>query len=298
MEIFAGKKSKKLAEKIAKILNKKLGKKELIKFPDGEIKIRLRKDVKGKDVFLIQSTHPPLDNLWELVLMINAAKENKARKIFVILPYFGYARQNRIFQKGESISAKIIAKLLEIAGADKIFVIDIHSSLVFKFFKIPVISLSALPLFEKKIKELIKKDFKKLIVLAPDKGAIPLAKKLKKRLKCKIVLCKKKRLNIKKVKISFYKGVKLENKIVIIVDDIIATGNTIKEAVREAKRAGAKEIYAFCTHGVFSSNFQEKIKKIPIKKLFITDTIPQKKDEKIEIISISPLIANAILKEK
>lgn len=176
MEIFAGEKSRKLAKRVAKILKKKLGEKKFIRFSDGEIKIRYKKETKGKDIFLIQSTNPPLENLWELALMINSAKEGKARKIFAILPFFGYARQDKIFQKGEPLSAKLAAKLIEIAGADKIFWIDIHSLSVLKFFKIPAISLSALPLFEQKIKKLFLEKIKEVVILAPDERALSLAK--------------------------------------------------------------------------------------------------------------------------
>jgi ribose-phosphate pyrophosphokinase len=298
-KIFAGQISAKLAKKVAKELGQKLGNIEFKKFSDGEIWLRYKEDIRGKALFIIQSFSPPAENLLELLLMIDAAKRNSAKRIFVVVPYFGYARQDKKDQLGAPVSAGLMADLISAAGANRILTIDIHSDRVLKFFKSPVKNLSSAPIFLEYIKKNLPGLPQGFIILAPDAGSVQIARDFSRGLgNCGIAVIDKERLKTGKVKIRKISG-KIKNKSVLLVDDIFDTGSTLIAAANTAKKMGAKKIYACVTHGIFSGNAIEKINKSPISKLFITDTIPlplEKRSKKIKIISAAPLLSKAIPK--
>ena len=311
-KIFTGQFNIKLAEKVAKKLGQKLGSVEHRKFSDGEIWLRYKEDIQGQDIFIIQSFPPPADNFLELLLMIDAAKRARAKKIIAVIPYFGYARQDEIDQPGSPLAAKLITKLIFAARPDKILTIDIHSDRVLKFFKSPIENLSAesvfLGEFKKHLREL-PKDLPPhqnfvcggggLVVLAPDAGSREMARSFSRHLgNCPVAVIDKERPRPGKVKIKKISG-KVKNKAVLIVDDIIDTGNTLIVAAEAVKKLGAREIYACVTHGIFSGKAISKIDKSPISKLFITDIIPlpsQKRINKIKVISVAPLLYQTIRK--
>ncbi len=309
-KIFSGQFSAGLAKKIAKELGQKLGRIEFRKFSDGEIWLRYKEDIKGRDIFIIQSFPSPAENLLELLLMIDAAKNSSARRITAVIPYFGYARQDKKDQPGTPVSAELITNLIRTAGADRILTIDIHSDRVLKFFKSPAENLSADMIFIKEIKKHLPKLPKDLVVLAPDAGSVKMARSFAASLgNCGIAVIDKERQKLNQVKIKKISG-KIKNKSVIIVDDIIDTGNTLIAAAEIAKKKAAKKIYACVTHPLFFGKAIEKINKSSISKLFITDTLPfsfGKKStpphlylgsggKKIKIISVAPLLAQAIRK--
>ena len=287
--LFSGSSHPELAGKISKQGGIQQGKVRIETFPDGEIGVRILENVHGKDVFVLQTIaqHPNL-YLMELFIMIDALKRAGARSVAAVMPYFGYARQDRRVKEGDPISAKLIAQLLESAGASKVLTMDLHSPQVEGFFNIPLIHLSGDSLLREEIQ---KEGWDKSVMVAPDIGSIWRARQLAKDLKTSDGIVDKRRMSAKRVESHALTGdVKGQN--VVLVDDLISTGQTILTAARVCKSCGAKKIFAAATHGLFVNGaFEESA----IEKMILTDTVPLRiKSKKVKVVSVAPLFARAI----
>ena len=296
MKILSGNSNKHLSEKISKYLKNRLVNSSIRKFADGEIYIEINENIRGNSIFLIQSISSPAnDNLMELLLCVDALKRSSAKNITAVIPYFGYARQDRKVAPRTSISAKLVSNLITKAGADRIVTVDLHAGQIQGFFDIPVDNLFATPIFTRHIKRKIKN--KKLICVAPDVGGVERARALGRKLNAELAIIDKRRSAPGKSLVMNVIG-NVKGKICIIVDDLIDSGGTIVNATEALKKRGAKEVHVYVTHGVLSGNAVEKIKKSKIKNLVVTDTInisdKVKKARNIEILSISNLLAEAI----
>ena len=296
MKILSGNSNKYLSEKISKYLKNRLVNSSIRKFADGEIYIEINENIRGNSIFLIQSISSPAnDNLMELLLCIDALKRSSAKNITAVIPYFGYARQDRKVAPRTSISAKLVSNLITEAGADRIVTVDLHAGQIQGFFDIPVDNLFATPIFTRHIKRKIKN--KNLICVAPDVGGVERARALGRKLNAGLAIIDKRRSAPGKSMVMNVIG-NVKGKICIIVDDLIDSGGTIVNATEALKKRGAKEVHVYVTHGVLSGDAVEKIKKSKIKNLVVTDTINisdrVKKVRNIEILSISNLLAEAI----
>lgn len=291
VKIFACTATKYLGKKIAREYGTDLGKYSILKFKDGEIQPSIDESVRGCDVFIIQSTFSPVENLMELLLTIDAAKRASAHYIYVVIPYFGYARQDRKDKPRVSIGAKLVADLLHAAGASIVMTMDLHAAQIQGFFSIPVIHLDASVIFIPYIKSL---HLENLVIAAPDIGGTKRAEAFATFLHSEIVLVDKNRVNPNEVDKMTLIG-SVENKNVIIVDDLIDTGNTLIKATELMLDSGAKTVRAFATHPVFSANAIERLKKSRLEEIVICDTIPVKSiNKKFHVLSTSKLFAVAI----
>ena len=296
MKLLSGNSNKPLSKQISKYLKTKLVNSSIKKFSDGEIYIEINENIRGNSVFVIQSTsNPANDNLMELLLIIDALRRSSAKTVTAVIPYFGYARQDRKVAPRTSISAKVVANLLTNAGANRVVTVDLHAGQIQGFFDMPVDNLFTTPLFSKFIKKKISS--KNLICVSPDMGGVARTRALATRLKADLAIIDKRRPAPGKSEVMNIIG-DVKNKTCIIVDDIIDSGGTIINAVDALKRKGAKEVYVFITHAVLSGEAAKKIKNSKIKKLIITDTIDNsnkiKNNKKIEVLSISSLMSEAI----
>jgi len=293
LKIFSGTNSSSLTDKITKILNMQTGDCEIKKFSDGEIWMRYNENIRGCDVFIIQSTNSPSDNLMELLIMLDAAKRSSANRVTAVIPYFGYARQDRKDQPRVSITAKLIANLLEKAGADRVITMDLHASQIQGFFDIPVDHLYGSAVFLKYFMEM---NIPNLAVASPDVGGLKMARAYAKRLHADLILIDKRRPKPNVAEIMNIIG-DVNGKNVLIIDDLIDTGGTFANAVNALKNKGAVEIYGACTHAILSGEAINRIEKLPLKKLYVSDTIPHiKESEIIEIKSVSSIFAEAIIR--
>lgn len=293
LSIFAGRFSNYLGKKIALRLNISLGKCSIKTFSDGELWVKYNENIRGKDVFIIQSTIPPADNLMELLIMIDAAKRASARRVNAVIPYFGYGRQDRKDQPRVSITAKLVANLITKAGADRVITMDLHASQIQGFFDIPVDHLYGSAVFMKKFRKL---RIPNLAVASPDVGGIKMARAYAKRLHSDLILLDKRRPKPNVAEVMNIIG-EVKGKNILIIDDLIDTGGTFVNAVIALKEKGAKAIYGACTHAVFSGESLIKINKSPLNKLFVSDTLPMShKSNKIEVISVSEIFAESILR--
>ena len=294
MMIFTGNAHPKLANKIAAKLKIKLSSAFVGRFSEGEIRVEIKDNVRGRDVFVIQPTCPPSnDNLMELLIMIDALKRASAWRITAVMPHYGYARQDRKDQPRVPITAKLVANLLTTSGADRILTMDLHAGQIQGFFDIPLDHLFAINVF---IDYFDKKKLKNLVVVAPDVGGIKMTRAYAKRLKAKLAILDKRRTSPESAEVMHLLG-DVEGRKAIIVDDLIATGGSLIEAVNALHKRGVKEIYAAITHGVLSGDAVSKIKKSYLKELLITDTIPfptSVKTNKIKVLSVAGLLAEAI----
>ena len=296
MKILSGTSNLKLSKDIAKNLKLKLINTNIRRFADGEIYIEINENIRGNSVFVIQSTsNPANDNLMELLLVIDALKRSSAKTITAVIPYFGYARQDRKVAPRTSISAKVVANLLTNAGANRIVTVDLHAGQIQGFFDMPVDNLFTTPLFSKFIKKKISS--KNLICVSPDMGGVARTRGLSKFLNSGLAIIDKRRPAPGKSEVMNVIG-NVKNKTCILVDDIIDSGGTIVNAASELKKRGAKDVHVYVTHGVLSGNAVEKIKKSSIKNLVVTDTIDNsmkvKKAKNIEVLTISNLVGEAI----
>ena len=296
MKILSGTSNPSLSKSISKHLKLKLVNTNIKKFADGEIYVEINENIRGNSVFVIQSTsNPANDNLMELLLVIDALKRSSAKNITAVIPYYGYARQDRKVAPRTSISAKVVANLLTNAGASRIVTVDLHAGQIQGFFDMPVDNLFTTPLFAKYIKKKFKN--KNLICVSPDVGGVQRTRGLATRIKADLAIIDKRRPKPGKSQVMNIIG-DVKGKTCIIVDDIIDSGGTIVNAVDALKKSGATEVYVFITHAVLSGDATNKIKKSKIKKLIITDTIDNsqkiKNNNKIEVLSISSLMAEAI----
>ena len=296
MKILTGNSNKQLSNKISKNLKNKLVNTSIRKFADGEIYIEINENIRGNSIFIIQSVSSPAnDNLMELLLCIDALKRSSAKNITAVIPYFGYARQDRKVVPRTSISAKLVSNLITNAGADRVVTVDLHAGQIQGFFDIPVDNLFATPIFAKHIKRKIKS--KNVICVAPDVGGVERARALGKKLDVGLAIVDKRRPSPGKSQVMNVIG-NVKNKVCILTDDIIDSGGTIVNAADALLKRGAKEVHVYATHGVFSGDAVKKIKNSKIKNLVITDSIDSsdklKKVRNIEVLSISILLAEAI----
>lgn len=295
IKIFALNSNKPLAEKIADKVGVKLGKSDVKRFSDGEIQINIDESVRGKDVYLVQSTSAPVnDNLMELLIMIDAVKRASARSVNLVMPYYGYARQDRKTRAREPITAKLVADMLQKAGADRVLSLDLHAPQIQGFFDIPVDNLMGAPLLaDYFLSHELEKD---AVVVSPDHGGVTRARKLAEFLKTPIAIVDKRRPKANVAEVMNIIG-DVEGKRAIIIDDMIDTAGTITLASQALMDAGAAEVYASATHAVLSGPAIERLNNSPIKKLILTDSInqPEEKDlSKAEIVSVGPLMGEAI----
>ena len=296
MKLLTGNSNKILSKNIAKYLKSKLVNSSLKKFADGEIYVEINENIRGNSIFIIQSISSPAnDNLMELLLCIDALKRSSAKNITAVIPYFGYARQDRKVVPRTSISAKLVSNLITKAGADRIVTVDLHAGQIQGFFDIPVDNLFATPIFARHIKRKIKS--KKIICIAPDVGGTERARALGKLLNVGLAIVDKRRPKPGQSQVMNVIG-DVKDQTCIIVDDIIDSGGTIVNAAKALKGRGAKEVYVYITHGVLSGDAVNKIKKSMIKNLVITDTIDNgektKHAKNIEVLPISGLMGEAI----
>jgi len=291
-KIFSTSTSKELAQKIADSYGVPLGKMELQRFKDGEFKPSFKESIRGKRVFLVGSTFSPSDNLMELLLMIDAAKRASAQYINAVIPYFGWARQERKDEPRVPIAAKLVANMLEAAGASRVITMDLHADPIQGFFEIPVDHLYSSTIFVPYIKKLGLKD--NLVIASPDMGGSKRAYAYSKYLNSDVVICYKQRKRANVVgKMELIGDVK--GKHVVLIDDIIDTGGTLIKATDLMLEKGAKSVRAFATHALLSNNAQEKIAQSNLKELVVTDSIPRKiLSKKIKVLSCAPLFADVM----
>ncbi len=294
MEIITGNANPKLAQEICKYLKMPLGNALVTTFSEGEIRVKINENVRGKDVFIVQPTCPPVNNnLMELLILIDALKRASAKRITAVLPYFGYARQDRKDQPRVPITAKLVANLITTAGADRILTVDLHAGQIQGFFDIPMDHLYAVNVFVNHINEI---KLKNIVIVSPDVGGIKMARAYAKKFEAPLAIVDKRRISGEDTEAMNILG-DIKGKNVIIVDDLVATASSLVEAAFALKKQGAKEIYAAITHPVLSGPAIKRINDSSIKKLFVTNTIPVengKKHKKIEVLSIAPLLAEAI----
>ncbi|MBU0980994.1 MAG: ribose-phosphate pyrophosphokinase [Nanoarchaeota archaeon] len=294
IQLITGTAHPELAGKIAKQLGMRLGKLELKRFANGETYARITETARGRDVFIIQPTCRPVnDNLMELLIIIDAMRRSSAGRIHAVIPWYGYSRQDRQAKSREPITAKLVANMLSAAGVDHVLTIDLHSGQTQGFFDVPVDHLYGLPVLAEYIK---KKGLKDLVVVGPDVGASKKADKFSKTLGADIAIVHKSRPKPNQAIAHSIIG-NVNGKNVVIIDDMIDTGGTIVEAVNLCKKEGAEDIYVCATHAVFSPPCVERMSKLPVKEIVVTDTFPlpeEKRFPSLVIISIAPLIAEAI----
>ena len=293
VKIFTGNANPKLAQDIADYLSIPLSKMLVGRFPDGEIRVRALENVRGSDVFVVQPTYAPADNLMELLIMIDALRRASAHTICAVIPFFGYARQDRKTRSREPISAKLVANLITVAGASRVIALDLHAGQIQGFFDIPTDNLTAMLILAGYFKN---KNFEAPpVIVAPDVGSVHRATEFAKEIPHSTqAIFVKRRLSPDEVETNRLIG-DVEGKTVILVDDAIHTGGTMVSAAKEVMKRGAKEVYACATHGIFAGNSLEKIENSPIKELVITDTIPHKDlPQNVKVLSVASLIGEAI----
>ena len=292
--LISGNSSFELAERISKVLDKPLAKATIKRVSDGEVWVEINENVRGREGFVIQSTCPPVnDNLMELLIILDALRRASASKITAVVPYYGYARQDRKSAPRTPISAKLVANLLTVAGADRVVTMDLHAGQIQGFFDIPVDNLYASPVLLRYIRENYGGD---LTIVSPDAGGVERARAFAKRLGCHLAIIDKRRPSPNESEIMHVVG-EIGN-VAIIVDDMVDTAGTLTRAADALMKNGAKEVAAAVTHPVLSGNAIEKLKNSPIKEVIVTDTIPLKEEarrlEKITVLSVSELLAEAI----
>tara|TARA_R110002050_G_scaffold195593_1_gene330413 strand:+ start:3113 stop:4048 length:936 start_codon:yes stop_codon:yes gene_type:complete len=292
IKFFTGNADLNLASQIAKAYGSKLGDVSIPKFSDGEYTTYFNETVRGQDVFILQSTFPPVDNLMELLLMIDAAKRASARQIIAVLPYFGFARQDRKDKPRVAIGSKLVANLLSAAGVTRVITMDLHADQIQGFFEVPVDHLYASSIFLPFIKE--NYDLNNLIMAAPDTGGTKRANAYSKFLGLEMAICYKQRSVANQIDSMMVIG-DVKGKDVLIVDDIIDTAGTICKAAELMMEQGANSVSAMCTHAILSGPAYDRIEQSAIKELIVTDTIPlKKKSDKIKVLTVANLFAKVI----
>ncbi len=294
MVLLTGSSHPELAKEIAKHLGIPLGDVLLGRFPEGEIQLQIRDNIRGKDVFIVQPTcTPPNESLMELLILIDAARRASAKRITAVLPFFGYARQDRKDKPRVPITAKLVANLIVSAGANRVLTMDLHAGQIQGFFDIPVDHLYSINVLGSYFK---KKKIKDLVVVSPDVGGIKMARGYAKLFDCDFAIVDKRRENASQTHVMHIIG-SVEGKNVVIIDDMISTGGSLVEAARALKKAGALDIYANIVHPVLAGSAVERIRNSDIKELIVTNSIPMEKEKrikKITQISIASLLADAI----
>jgi len=293
VRIFSGNASRPLAQAICEKLRVPLGNVDVSRFEDGEVSVRFNENIRGGDVFIVQATGPPADNLMELLVMLDAAKRASSRRVTAVLPYFGYARQDRKDQPRAPITAKLVANLITTAGADRALTMDLHSAQIQGFFDIPFDHLYAAPVL---IDHFAQKRIPNMVIVAPDVGGVKMARAYAKRLGAELALTDKRRPRPDAVEIMNIIG-DVEGKNAVLFDDLVTTAGTLCQAAEAVRRKGARAVYAGVTHGVFSPRAFERIEKSPIEELVITDTITRdgsKLPSKIRVLSVAGLLGEAV----
>ncbi|WP_226665199.1 ribose-phosphate diphosphokinase [Metabacillus litoralis] len=294
MKVFSLNSDPVLSQKICDILGIELGKNSVTRFSDGEIQINIEESIRGCDVYIIQSISSPVnEHLMELLIMVDALKRASANTINLVIPYYGYARQDRKARAREPITAKLIANLLQTAGSTRIIALDLHAPQIQGFFDIPIDHLLGVPILADYFES---KNLEDIVIVSPDHGGVTRTRKLADRLKAPIAIIDKRRPKPNVVEVMNIVG-NIEGKTAILIDDIIDTAGTITLAANALIENGAKEVYACCTHPVLSGPAIERIQNSKIKELIITDsvTLPdEKRIDKIVELSVAPLISEAI----
>ncbi|MFC1788425.1 ribose-phosphate diphosphokinase [Thermodesulfobacteriota bacterium] len=295
--IFSGNSNPALSKKVCSYLNVALGGEKVKRFSDGEIQIEIDENVRSRDVFVIQSTCSPVnENLVELLLMLDALKRASAARITAVIPYYGYARQDKKVAPRVPISAKLVADMLTIAGASRVITLDLHAGQIQGFFDIPVDNLFAAPVLIEHIRNNFNND---LVIVSPDAGGVERARAFAKRLNAGLAIIDKRREAPNEAKAMAVVG-DVAGKVVVILDDMVDTAGTLVEAAGAIMKNGAREVYAVCAHPVLSGPSIERIENSPLKALVVTDTIPLRENarscKKIKVLSISELIGEAIIR--
>ena len=295
IEVLAGNSNRQLAEEVAKELGLSLSTAEVGKFSDGEISISLPQTVRGRDVFIIQSTSIPVnDNLMELLIMIDACKRASAGRITAVMPYFGYARQDRKARPRDPITAKLVADILTSAGADRVLTMDLHAAQIQGFFDIPVDHLYGAPILAKYFKKKMDENW---VVVSPDVGSVGRARNFASRVDAALAIVDKRRPKANAIEVMNVIG-DVKDKCCVMVDDMIDTAGTICQGAEALVKNGAKEVYACCTHGVLSGPAMDRLTASPIKEIVVLDTIdlPEnvRNNPKVKVLSVSKIIAKAI----
>ncbi len=294
LKIFSGNANPELAKKIAKYLRVRLGDALVTTFSEGEVRVKINEDVRGRDVFIVQPTCPPTNNnLMELLIMIDAVRRASARRITAVMPYFGYARQDRKDQPRVPITAKLVANLLTVAGTDRILTMDLHASQIQGFFDIPMDHLFAVNTVVDYFKE---KKMKSLVVASPDVGGIKMARAYAKRLNANLAIVDKRRIDDKHAEVMNILG-DVKGKNIVIVDDLVATASSMCEASAALKKAGALKIFAAVSHPILSGPATRRIKESAIEEFIVSDSIPlgpKKRDSVFKVLSVAPLLGEAI----
>lgn len=294
LKIFWGNANRPLAEAIAGHLGIRGGGAEVSRFSNGEIKVLINENVRGRDVYVIQPTSQPAnETLMELLIMIDALRRASAKRITAVLPFYGYARQDRKTRGREPITAKLVANLITVAGAGRVLTIDLHAGQIQGFFDIPVDNLSGVPILADYFR---RKELEDLIVVSPDPGGVTRARDMADRLGVPLAIIDKRRPEPNVAVVMNIIG-DVKGKRVILVDDIIDTAGTIAQGAEALLEKGAKEVYACATHGVFSGAAQERLSKAPIEEVVVTNTVPIRDDfnlDKLRVLSVAPLVAEAI----
>ncbi|HHT62477.1 MAG: ribose-phosphate diphosphokinase [Bacillota bacterium] len=297
LKLFSANANPKLAQEIAEYLGLSVGAAKVIRFSDGEITMEIDESVRGADVFIIQPTCAPVnEHLMELLIMIDAIRRASARRITAVIPYYGYARQERKSRARDPISAKLVANLLTAAGARRVLAMDLHASAIQGFFDIPVDHLPGVPILADYYK---KKNMENVVVVSPDLGGVTRARDLANRLETGIAIIDKRRPQPNVAEVMNIIG-DIEGKTVIMADDIIDTAGTITLGAKALMERGAKEVHACCTHAVLSGPAIERLEQSVIKEVLITNTIPYDPKEKvctkIKVLSVAPLLGEAIMR--
>jgi ribose-phosphate pyrophosphokinase len=295
LRVFTGSAHPSLGEAIARSLGVPIGRAHLARFSDGEVWFQIQDNVRGADVFVVQPTGPPVnENLMELLVMLDAFKRSSASRITAVLPYYGYARQDRKDKPRVPISAKLVADLLSAAGTDRILTMDLHASQIQGFFNVPVDHLFAAPIIMEYVAKL---RLPKLTVVSPDAGGVERARAYAKRLEATLAIVDKRRETANVAEVHHVVG-DVEGRTALIVDDIVDTGGTLAKVAQAIRNAGAREVLASCSHPVLSGDALEKIEASPLSRLIVSDSIPvseqKRRSGKIVVLSIAELMGKAI----
>ncbi|HXG60176.1 MAG TPA: ribose-phosphate pyrophosphokinase [Planctomycetota bacterium] len=295
LAVFSGNANPALAKRVCDYLGLPLGRADIGRFPDGEIDLKILEDVRGADVYVVQPTCPPVnENLMELLILIDCLRRASAERITAVVPYFGYARQDRKAEGRVPISAKLVANLITAAGASRVLSVDLHAPQIQGFFDIPTDHLYAAPVLIEYFRRL---DLKDVTVVSPDVGGIKMARAYAKRLGAGLAICDKRRSGPTETEVMHVIG-DVQKRNVVLVDDMISTGTSITEAARACRQHGARDIYICATHAVLAASAVEKLARAPLKEVVVTDTIPLDGKEKqlgnLRILSIANLLGEAI----
>lgn len=291
--LFSGNSNLQLSNRIAEYLGVKLGDIEVDRFSEGEIRVKVNENVRGRDVFIVQSTCPPVnENIMELLIIIDAMKRASASRITAVIPYFGYARQDRKDQPRVPITARLVANLITASGTDRVLTVDLHAGQIQGFFDIPLDHLYAAPILIKYIKDM---NLKNIVVVSPDVGGVKMARAYAKMLGADLAVVDKRRISGEETEVMNIMG-EVEGKSVMIVDDLVATASSLVEAVDAVRDKGANKVYAGITHPVLSGKAMGRIEASVLEKLIVTDTIPigNKKNDKITVLTVSDILGEAI----